>query len=837
MKESEDNLNLKIPKIIHQTYKTDRIPGEFVDYRKSWIQNHPDWEYRLWTDYENRLFIKNNYEWFLPVYDRYPEKIMRIDAVRYFILDYFGGLYVDLDFESLKNIEPLLHEKEIVFGQEPVAHTTYNRAKKRGLKRIISNAFMASTPDNRFWKYLFQELVKSKNKTGVLDATGPFFLSGTVEKYENKEDLEIISPELIYPINNQENWKQYCREKSYEIQNTGNIYAVHHWRGSWIKNRKKRHLPLKRIFFNLGRKLIKKTEYFLDRQNSKDINLDRSFISDNWKISDSPDNNLHLKYFNKGNKIFEGFSIKETILTQSSDYSAKPLVSCLMVTKNRFELAKTAVDSFLNQTYPEKELVIIDDGECGKLHNWVESLAKHEIVYIKLKPENRVLGELRNISIQNCSGEYVTQWDDDDFSHPERLNIQISLIYIYNADACFLSRHQVILPSERKIFYSSSRIWEGSFLARKENVPEYPVLSRGEDTPVMEKLFESTRSIFINYPSLYTYIYHKQNTFGFNHFDKFLKSAVEVFKGELFYQKLDKILDENLVDKSEFYARHELDEEKRETKKPYIKKKYPSKNRTEFPEILILTPAKNAEHNLPLYFSNLKKLTYPHDKISIGILESDSEDRTYEMLKEMEEEISKSFKSFLIYKHNFNYRTKSGHRWNPLVQFERRANIAKSRNILLSKALTTEQWVLWIDIDLLDWPENIIEIFLDTEKSIVVPSCVNLNGEVFDMNTFRFNNKTLFINWKDHIINGILQSPFGLGRNFLSNLRDYSCIEVDSVGGTMLFINADIHREGLVFPPYSYKYFIETEGLAMMAKDMGYKCWGLPGIEVVHCRD
>ena len=38
------------------------------------------------------------------------------------------------------------------------------------------------------------------------------------------------------------------------------------------------------------------------------------------------------------------------------------LVSCVMPTHNRRDFILTAIDCFLNQTYPEKELVIVDDG-------------------------------------------------------------------------------------------------------------------------------------------------------------------------------------------------------------------------------------------------------------------------------------------------------------------------------------------------------------------------------------------------------------------------------------------------------------------------------------------
>lgn len=75
-------------------------------------------------------------------------------------------------------------------------------------------------------------------------------------------------------------------------------------------------------------------------------------------------------------------------------------------------------------------------------------------------------------------------------------------------------------------------------------------------------------------------------------------------------------------------------------------------------------------------------------------------------------------------------------------------------------------------------------------------------------------------------------------------------IRLDSVGGTMLLVRADLHRDGLIFPPFLYGKRsalirednflspsageIETEGLGVMAHDMGYECWGMPNLEVLH---
>lgn len=69
-------------------------------------------------------------------------------------------------------------------------------------------------------------------------------------------------------------------------------------------------------------------------------------------------------------------------------------------------------------------------------------------------------------------------------------------------------------------------------------------------------------------------------------------------------------------------------------------------------------------------------------------------------------------------------------------------------------------------------------------------------------------------------------------------------VELDSVGGTVLFLKSDIFRSGINFPPY---YIIgadwdrlegwdgiETEGLCYIAKAVGYECWAMPNDFVDH---
>ena len=246
--------------------------------------------------------------------------------------------------------------------------------------------------------------------------------------------------------------------------------------------------------------------------------------------------------------------------------------------------------------------------------------------------------------------------------------------------------------------------------------------------------------------------------------------------------------------------------------------------------VLILTPVKQSAHHLPSYVAALERLSYPRDRLSIGLLDSDSTDDTFGALHALRDELDARFSRVTLLRRDFGFRMPPGvPRWTWEFQLVRRTVLAKSRNHLLVGALADEDWVLWLDVDVVDYPADVLERLLATGKDIVMPHCVvRPGGPTFDLNA-----------WSDH------------GRLHLEDLRGGpELVPLDAVGGTMLLVRADAHRDGLNFPPYLYGRAsplarcpspmpwdvgeVETEGLGLMARDMGYECWGMPSLEIVH---
>ncbi len=245
--------------------------------------------------------------------------------------------------------------------------------------------------------------------------------------------------------------------------------------------------------------------------------------------------------------------------------------------------------------------------------------------------------------------------------------------------------------------------------------------------------------------------------------------------------------------------------------------------------VLVLTPVKDAVSHLPRYLELLGRLDHDPSRLSLGFLEGDSRDGTHDWLAARLPELQRRYRRVTLLRHDYGFRPEEP-RWTPQIQRRRRELLARSRNRLLAGALGDEDWVLWLDADLIDHPPDLLARLLAAGRDIAVPHCVLPDGRTFDLNSFRLTGE------EDprHLVDGIFQPPRGAGRLYLDAFVGEEIVPLDGVGGTALLVRADLHREGLCFPPYSHCGYIETEGLAMMAKDMGVTAWGLPDLRIVH---
>lgn len=166
----------RIPSRIFQTWKSKtQFPTNYAFWKSTFTTQNPYFEHVIWDDHDNRAFIENYFPWFLDIYAGYPREIYRADAIRYFYLYAFGGIYADMDVECLRPLDGLLDRGNVVLGR---------MGSDPDFPHSIPNAAMASRPREEFWLLPMALMMEEAHSGGPPEhCTGPVLLKRAVDLY------------------------------------------------------------------------------------------------------------------------------------------------------------------------------------------------------------------------------------------------------------------------------------------------------------------------------------------------------------------------------------------------------------------------------------------------------------------------------------------------------------------------------------------------------------------------------------------------------------------------------------------------------------------------------
>jgi len=194
-----------IPRILHRIWLGGQpVPREFHRYAESWERHHPTWRHIVWSE-ENlpRLGC-------LDVLDRARFFAEQADVIRYELLVRFGGVYVDMDFECLRPLDPLLQGVEAFAGLERPGW--------------VQNAILGARPRHPAFAAALSNAIKLVGLGGhTIHATGPFLLSRVLAEFP---DVVLFAPHIFYP--------QRWQEARVEPRRLTRSYAVHRWAKSHV---------------------------------------------------------------------------------------------------------------------------------------------------------------------------------------------------------------------------------------------------------------------------------------------------------------------------------------------------------------------------------------------------------------------------------------------------------------------------------------------------------------------------------------------------------------------------------------------------------------------------
>lgn len=217
-----------IPRTIHQIWVGGPVPKHLQELMATWRELHPGWAYRLWTDTEVR-----GEEWahwdLLEMADVYAGSSVgqfRADILRYEILNAYGGIYVDADFEAKRPLDELL--------EGITAFAAWEREPGEGppLHGWINNAIMGAYRGHPWLRTILSRLrghVVDMRATGTRRPnllTGPQYITPLTLGFVGEDNpdgqrVRIFPKDYFYPYL----WNELGRGRD----EFPDAYAVHHW--------------------------------------------------------------------------------------------------------------------------------------------------------------------------------------------------------------------------------------------------------------------------------------------------------------------------------------------------------------------------------------------------------------------------------------------------------------------------------------------------------------------------------------------------------------------------------------------------------------------------------
>jgi mannosyltransferase OCH1-like enzyme len=245
-----------IPQIIHQIWLGSELPEGYKEWADSWKKFNPNYTYRLWTDKDvDGLKLPNR-----KAYNDITNPGPKSDILRYHILNKYGGIYIDTDFECLQSFQSLSHLDFYTSVGYPSSIEVYP-------------GLMACIPGHPIIKRLVEEIdkvtVADILKKGILNATSSYLFTEIFFEVVNEYQKGIVAfpPDYFYPYPNNFkgfkniNGKRYIKECS---------YAIHYWEQSWNGVKIKQKIPIVGEDWIQGEKFVKVADSVYSPVNKAD---------------------------------------------------------------------------------------------------------------------------------------------------------------------------------------------------------------------------------------------------------------------------------------------------------------------------------------------------------------------------------------------------------------------------------------------------------------------------------------------------------------------------------------------------------------------------------------
>ncbi len=170
------------------------------------------------------------------------------------------------------------------------------------------------------------------------------------------------------------------------------------------------------------------------------------------------------------------------------------LISVIVPVYNVADYLEQCLDSILNQTYKEFEVILVDDGSTDTSYSICDEYVKRDSRFHLFRQENKGLSAARNAGLELCEGGYITFVDSDDFVSPEYLQGMIENLKQADADIAICEHY---------------RLENGTFYFQKHDLNDREIISSRDAFKRIHqvnyavawgKLFKSSLFRYVRFP-------------------------------------------------------------------------------------------------------------------------------------------------------------------------------------------------------------------------------------------------------------------------------------------------------------------------------------------------
>lgn len=199
------------------------------------------------------------------------------------------------------------------------------------------------------------------------------------------------------------------------------------------------------------------------------------------------------------------------------------MISVLMLTYNRENLVRRAIESILAQTYKDFEFIIVDNGSSDKSGEISDEYAKNDERIRVIHRERGTISAGRNTALDAAKGDYIAFIDDDDFTEPDYLEFLLKLITENDADMSICGAadkafdEKLVMNAEQALI---ELMWRKRYnvafpakMFRRELINKYrfPEDAKYDDIALMYKVMASAEKIAYHGIPKYTFYRHDNN--------------------------------------------------------------------------------------------------------------------------------------------------------------------------------------------------------------------------------------------------------------------------------------------------------------------------------------